>query len=61
MATTTALSVYHAIYGRRSAWKFSDRQVDRMAIEKMLDAAIWAPNHRLTVSGGKVDHRGGEK
>ena len=48
MATTTPLSVYHAIYGRRSAWKFADRPVDRMAIERMLDAAIWAPNHRLT-------------
>ena len=49
MATTDqALSVYHAIYGRRSAWKFEDRPVDRMAIERMLDAAIWAPNHRLT-------------
>ena len=42
------LSVYHAIYGRRSAWKFADRPVDLMAIERMLDAAIWAPNHRLT-------------
>ena len=49
MATaTTSMSVYHAIYGRRSAWKFSDHPVDRMAIERMLDAAIWAPNHRLT-------------
>ena len=42
------LSVYHAIYARRSAWKFSGEPVDRMAIERMLDAAIWAPNHRLT-------------
>lgn len=48
MAATTPLSVYHAIYGRRSAWKFADRPVDLMAIERMLDAAIWAPNHRLT-------------
>ena len=48
MSTTTALSVYHAIHGRRSAWKFADRPVDHMAIERMLDAAIWAPNHRLT-------------
>ena len=48
MATSTPLSVYHAIYGRRSAWKFSDNPVDPMAIERMLDAAIWAPNHRLT-------------
>lgn len=42
------ISVYHAIYARRSAWKFSERPVDRMAIERMLDAAVWAPNHRLT-------------
>jgi len=42
------MSVYQAIYGRRSAWKFSDAPVDRMAIERMLDAAVWAPNHRLT-------------
>ena len=48
MTATTPLSVYHAIYGRRSAWKFTDRPVDRMAIERMMDAAIWAPNHRLT-------------
>ena len=45
---TSHPSVYHAIYGRRSAWKFSDHPVDRMAIERMLDAAVWAPNHRLT-------------
>ena len=43
-----SLSVYHAIYARRSAWKFSAAAVDRMAIERMLDAAVWAPNHRLT-------------
>ena len=48
MTTTAPLSVYHAIYGRRRAWKFTDRPVDLMAIERMLDAAIWAPNHRLT-------------
>ena len=48
MASTTQSGVYHAIYGRRSAWKFADRPVDLMAIERMLDAAIWAPNHRLT-------------
>ncbi len=42
------MSVYQAIYGRRSAWKFADSPVDPMAIERMLDAAVWAPNHRLT-------------
>ncbi|MYE38804.1 MAG: hypothetical protein F4X27_01055 [Chloroflexi bacterium] len=46
--TSNPMSVYQAIYGRRSAWKFSDAPVDRMAIERMLDAAVWAPNHRLT-------------
>ena len=48
MASTAQSVVYHAIYGRRSAWKFTDQPVDLMAIERMLDAAIWAPNHRLT-------------
>ena len=48
MAVTTPLSDYHAIYRRRSAWKFADRPVDLTAIERILDAAIWAPNHRLT-------------
>ena len=48
MTATNQLSVYHAIYGRRSAWKFSDRPVDWMAIARMLDAAVWAPKHRLT-------------
>ena len=48
MANTAPLSVYHAIYGRRSAWEFSDQPVDLMAVEGMLDAAIWDPNHRLT-------------
>lgn len=47
-SSTSPMGVYHAIYGRRSAWKFSDKAVDRMAVERMLDAAIWAPNHRLT-------------
>lgn len=42
------LSVYHAIYGRRMAWTFTPAAVSRSAIERMLDAAIWAPNHRLT-------------
>ena len=47
MAATTALSVYHASYGRRCACKFAEHPVDRMAVERMKDAAIWVPNHRL--------------
>lgn len=50
MATTQSdkLGVYEAIYGRRMAWEFQDREVPQSAIERMLDAAVWAPNHRLT-------------
>ena len=44
----TSVSVYQALYGRRMAWKFKDEPVPREAIERMLDAAVWAPNHRLT-------------
>ena len=42
------LGVYHAIYRRRMAWAFKPAAVPRSAIERMLDAAVWAPNHRLT-------------
>ena len=42
------MGVYEAIYGRRMSWEFEDREVPRSAIERMLDAAVWAPNHRLT-------------
>ncbi|MBM10455.1 MAG: hypothetical protein CL759_00010 [Chloroflexi bacterium] len=42
------MSVYHAIYQRRTAWKFKDEPVSRSAIERMLDAAVWVPNHRMT-------------
>ena len=42
------LSVYEAIHRRRMAWKFEDRAVPASTIDTMLDAAIWAPNHRLT-------------
>lgn len=42
------LSVYEAIHRRRMAWKFEDRPVPESTIDTMLDAAVWAPNHRLT-------------
>src|SRR5918992_2234717 len=45
---STQVSVYQALYDRRMAWKFKDEPVTREAIERMLDAAVWAPNHRLT-------------
>ena len=42
------LPVYEAIYRRRMAWRFKDTPVDRETINRMLETAVWAPNHRLT-------------
>ncbi len=44
----TAVSVYQALYQRRMAWQFKDAAVPKAAVERMLGAAVWAPNHRLT-------------
>lgn len=44
----TDLSVYRAIYRRRMAWRFKDLPVSREIISRLLDTAVWAPNHRLT-------------
>ena len=44
----TETTVYEAIFGRRMTKEFTGAEVPREAIERMLDAAIWAPNHRLT-------------
>jgi nitroreductase len=43
--TTTALG---ALHGRRSIRQFNQREVSRSEIETLLDAAVAAPNHRLT-------------
>ena len=43
----TSTSVYEARYNRRMASKFLDKPVENAAIERMLAAAVWAPNHRL--------------
>lgn len=45
---TTATTVYDAIHNRRMNNDFSDAAPARDSLERMLDAAIWAPNHRLT-------------
>ena len=44
----TGVSVYEALYRRRMAWTFKDQPVARDALARMLDTAVWAPNHRLT-------------
>ena len=43
-----AVSVYQAIYRRRMAWRFTDDPVPPEAIARLLDTAVWAPNHHLT-------------
>ncbi len=40
--------VLQAIHERRSIKDFTDRAVDREAIETLLEAAVQAPNHRMT-------------
>jgi nitroreductase len=45
---STQTSVYQAIFGRRMTKELTDVEVSRATLERMLDAAIWAPNHRLT-------------
>ena len=47
-APETGVSVYEAIHNRRMNNDFSDAVPQRDALQRMLDAAVWAPNHRLT-------------
>ncbi len=42
------MTVLEAIKARRSVPKLRSDPVPREAIEQMLDAAVWAPNHRMT-------------
>lgn len=44
----TQTTVYEAIFGRRMSKEFTEASVPRATLERMFDAAIWAPNHRLT-------------
>ena len=44
----TNVSVYEALYQRRMAWEFKSDPVPKEALERMLQTAVWAPNHRLT-------------
>ena len=42
------MQVTDAIAGRRSVNRLTDRIPGRAEIEKMIEAATWAPNHRFT-------------
>ena len=44
----TNTSVYEALYQRRMAWEFKSDPVPKDALERTLQTAVWAPNHRLT-------------
>ena len=47
-APQTGTTVYEAIHNRRMNNEFTDAVPSREALLRMLDAAVWAPNHRLT-------------
>ena len=47
-APDTTTTVYEAIYGRRMNNDFSDETPSQESLSRMLEAAVWAPNHRLT-------------
>ncbi len=42
------MTVLEAIKARRSVGKMRPDPVPRAALEQMLEAAVWAPNHRVT-------------
>ncbi len=42
------MDVYDALRFRRSAKQFGPQAPDRATLGRILDAATWAPNHRLT-------------
>ncbi len=42
------MDVFEAIHSRRSVRQFTDRLVTRAEITRLLDAAVQAPNHRMT-------------
>jgi nitroreductase len=42
------MELYEGLIGRRTVYKYQDRDVDDDAIDRALDAARWAPNHKLT-------------
>lgn len=42
------MKALHAIHTRRSIKRFTDRAVSKAEIEELLEAAVQAPNHRMT-------------
>lgn len=57
------MQVYDAIRQRRTIKQYTARPIPRELIERLLDAAVWAPNHHLTepwrfavLTGAAKDH-----
>ncbi len=48
VASPSSTTVTGAIRSRRSAKRLLDTPVDQAAIERLLEAATWAPNHHMT-------------
>ena len=48
------MNVFESIEQRRSIKRFTDRQIARGEIEKLLAAAVLAPNHKMTQPWGFV-------
>ena len=44
----SSVSVYDAIFRRRMSKEFTDDPVSNETLNRLFDAAVWAPNHRLT-------------
>ena len=61
-APSTDVTVYEAIHQRRMNNEFTEMVPDAASLRRMLDAAVWAPNHRLTNPWRfYVLEKGGEK
>ncbi len=47
-AVNSAEAIFSVIHSRRNVKEFTDEPVSSELIEKMIEAATWAPNHRHT-------------
>ena len=62
-APKTGVTVYEAIHSRRMNNEFTEFVPSRESLQRMLDAAVWAPNHpaHQSVAVPSCWRRGGEK
>jgi nitroreductase len=48
MTDLPTMDVYTAIRTRRDIERFSEERPPREVVERLIEAAVWAPNHKLT-------------